>query len=173
MPDGTAMRFEDHLRLILRALGHWLVTRVWVSLIAGALWWAGLRFLHVPLALLWAILAGLLQFIPHFGPALALIPPAIAAAVSGGGERFVLVLILYAAITILTGLVIEPLLFKRIARVPVWASLLFPIVLGLLFSFWGVIAAAPLLAVFYAYRSGGLSRPMRPDVRCREGRHLL
>lgn len=158
MPNGTEMRFADHLRLILRALRHWLATRAYVSLIVGALWWAGLRLLHVPLALLWAILAGLAQFIPHFGPALALIPPAIAAAVSGGAERFFLVLIIYAAITILTGLVIEPLLFKRVARVPVWASLAFPIVLGLLFSFWGVIVAAPLLAIFYAYRAPGSSR---------------
>jgi predicted PurR-regulated permease PerM len=152
-PNGTAMRFEDHLRLVIRALWHWFVTRVYVSLIVGALWWAGLWFLHVPLALIWAILAGLLQFIPHFGPALALIPPAIAAAVSGGGERFLLVLVFYAGITILTGLVLEPLLFKRVARVPIWASLVFPIVLGMLFSFWGVIVAAPLLAIFYAYRT--------------------
>jgi predicted PurR-regulated permease PerM len=147
------MRFEDHLRLVLRALWNWFVARVYASLIVGALWWAGLWLAHVPLAIVWAILAGLLQFIPHLGPALALIAPAIAAAVSGGGERFLLVLVFYAGITILTGLVLEPWLFKRVARVPIWASLLFPIVLGMLFSFWGVIVAAPLLAVFYAYRA--------------------
>ncbi len=147
------MRFEDHLRLVFRALRDWLVARVYVSLIVAAIWWAALWFLHVPLALVWAILAGMLQFIPHLGPALALIPPAIAAAFSGGGERFLLVLLIYAGVTILTGLVLEPWLFKRVARVPIWASLVFPIVLGMLFSFWGVIAAAPLLAVFYAYRT--------------------
>jgi predicted PurR-regulated permease PerM len=42
---------------------------------------------------------------------------------------------------------------KRTAKVPVWASVLAPIVLGVLWPFWGVLAAAPLLAVFYAYRA--------------------
>jgi predicted PurR-regulated permease PerM len=37
--------------------------------------------------------------------------------------------------------------------VPIWASILAPIVLGMIFSFWGVLLAAPLLAVVYAYRA--------------------
>jgi hypothetical protein len=37
-------------------------------------------------------------------------------------------------------------------RVPFWASVLTPIVLGIVFPFWGVLFAAPLLAIIYAYR---------------------
>jgi predicted PurR-regulated permease PerM len=37
--------------------------------------------------------------------------------------------------------------------VPMWASLLTPIVLGILIPFWGVLLAPPLLAVVYAYKA--------------------
>ncbi|MDE3135409.1 MAG: AI-2E family transporter [Acidobacteriota bacterium] len=146
------MNPEDHLRRIGEALRAWLVARTYDSLVVGAAWWAGLRLLHVPLALLWAVLAALLQFVPHIGPVVALVGPAVAAAVSGGEDRFFLVLALFGGITILNGLVIEPLFFKRVARIPIWASLLAPIVLGLAFSFWGVILAAPLLAIYYSFQ---------------------
>jgi predicted PurR-regulated permease PerM len=152
------MNLEDHLRRIGEALWGWFVARTWDSLVVGAAWWVGLRLLHVPLAPLWAVLAALLQFVPHIGPAMALVGPAVAAAISGGEDRFFLVLAVYAGITLLNGLVIEPLFFKRVAHIPVWASLVVPVVLGLAFSFWGVILAAPLLAIYFSYRP----RPRRP-----------
>ena len=145
------MDLEDHLRRIGGALWGWLVARAWDSLVLGVAWWAGLRLLHVPLAPLWAVLAALLQFVPHIGPVLALVGPAAAAAIAGGEDRFFLVLVLYSGITILNGLLVEPLFFKRVAHIPIWASLLVPIALGLVFSFWGVVLAAPLLAVYYSY----------------------
>jgi predicted PurR-regulated permease PerM len=42
---------------------------------------------------------------------------------------------------------------RRTAKVPIWASILAPIVLGILWPFWGVLVAAPLLAVVYAYKA--------------------
>ena len=104
------------------------------------------------------MLAALLQFVPHIGPVVALVGPAAAAAISGGEDRFFLVLALYSGITVLNGLVVEPLFFKRVAHIPVWSSLLVPVALGLVFSFWGVILAAPLLAIYFSYGP----RPPRP-----------
>jgi predicted PurR-regulated permease PerM len=48
---------------------------------------------------------------------------------------------------------------KRTAKVPMWASILTPIVLGIVIPFWGVLLAPPLLAVLYAYKSRQ-SRPL-------------
>jgi predicted PurR-regulated permease PerM len=47
---------------------------------------------------------------------------------------------------------------RRTARVPIWASLLVPILLSLFFGFWGLLLAAPLLAVIFAYRAHAKSR---------------
>jgi predicted PurR-regulated permease PerM len=107
----------------------------------------------VPWAPLWAALAAVLQFIPHLGPVMALAGPAFAAVISGGFMRLIYVFILYAVVAVVDGLVLQPYLMKRTARVPIWASILAPIVLGMIFSFWGVLLAAPLLAVVYAYRA--------------------
>jgi predicted PurR-regulated permease PerM len=41
---------------------------------------------------------------------------------------------------------------KRTVKVPVWASVITPIVFGIVWPFWGVLVAPPLLAVVYAYR---------------------
>ena len=43
-------------------------------------------------------------------------------------------------------------------RVPIWASLLVPVLLGIALPFWGVLFAPPLLAVIYAYR--GAPKPV-------------
>ncbi|MHB8753743.1 MAG: AI-2E family transporter [Candidatus Acidiferrales bacterium] len=118
-----------------QAVWRWLVTRCYDALIVALMWFAGLRYLHVPWAPFWAILGGLLHFIPHFGLVLALAGPAIAAAISGGGTRFLYVLILYAGIVVTDGLVIQPWLMKGVARVHFWISLFAPILLGLVFSF--------------------------------------
>ena len=51
------------------------------------------------------------------------------------------------------GFLHQPYLMKRTAKVPVWASILAPIVLGMIIPFWGVLLAPPLLAVLYAYKA--------------------
>jgi predicted PurR-regulated permease PerM len=63
------------------------------------------------------------------------------------------VLVLYAVIAMLDGLVLQPYIMRRTAKVPIWASVLAPIVLGIVWPFWGVLVAPPLLAVLYAYRA--------------------
>ena len=63
------------------------------------------------------------------------------------------VLILYAVIAIVDGFLLQPYIMKRTAKVPVWASILAPIVLGMVIPFWGVLLAPPLLAVLYAYKA--------------------
>lgn len=64
---------------------------------------------------------------------------------------------LYAGIALVDGFVLQPYLMKRTAKVPIWASILAPIVLGFLIPFWGVLLAPPLLAIVYAYKSRRIS----------------
>ncbi len=150
--------FKEHLHTTGVALKRWLIAQSYDALAVGLLWFVGLMILRVPWTPLWAVLAAVLQFIPHFGPVVSLIGPSIAAAFSGGFWRFLYVLILYALIVVVDGLLLQPIIMKRTARVPLWASILAPIVLGLLFSFWGVLVAAPLLAIVYAFREKAQAR---------------
>ena len=129
------------------------------------MWWAGLTYLHIAWAPFWAVLAALFQFIPHFGPVLTFIGPAFAAILTGGFESFLWVLGLYGIIIVLDGLVLQPLIMRRTARVPIWASLIVPIVLSLMLGFWGLVLAAPLLAVIFAYRAVAKKRAADAEAR--------
>ena len=72
------MQFQYHANLTLGALRRWLIAQCYDSLMVSALWLAALIWLKVPWAPFWALLAGALQFIPHFGPLLTLLGPAMA-----------------------------------------------------------------------------------------------
>jgi predicted PurR-regulated permease PerM len=128
------------------------------ALCIAVMWLIGLLLLRVPLAPAWALIAGLMAFVPNFGGVIAIIGPSISILFSGHDEsRFFYLLGMYAVIVVIDQLLLQPMLMKRTTRVPIWASLVFPIVLGILIPFWGVLLAPPLLAIFYAFR-----RPRNP-----------
>jgi predicted PurR-regulated permease PerM len=146
--------YTDHLRTAGGALKRWFVATLKDAAAVGTLWLAGLLLLGVPLAPLWAVLGAIFQFVPNLGPVLSLVGPALALLASGADRmRFVYLLILFAGITLIDGLALQPLLMKQSNRVPIWVSILAPIALGLAIPFWGVLLAPPLLAVVYAFRS--------------------
>jgi predicted PurR-regulated permease PerM len=147
------MDFGEHARLTGGALKNWAVAQLQDSIAVGLLWWLGLYLLKVPWAPFWALLASVLQIVPHIGPILGVLGPALAAAIHWKDfEHSLYVLMLYAAIVIIDNFVLQPYIMKRTARVPIWASIFAPIVLGIILPFWGVLLSAPLLAVFYAYK---------------------
>lgn len=148
------MDFRDHLRTTGGALRNWALAQFQDSLAVGVLWLVGLYVLQVPLAPMWAVIAAVAQVVPHFGPILGLLGPVLTATIKWTDwEHPLSVLGLYAVIAVLDGLVLQPYIMRRTARVPIWASVLAPIVLGIIWPFWGVLVAPPLLAVVYAYRS--------------------
>lgn len=148
------MYLGNHLRITGGALKTWLLAQIQDSIVVGLLWLIGLHFLKIPLAPIWAMSAAFLQFIPHLGPALGMIGPVLAATIGWADwEHPLYVLMLYAGIALVDGFFLQPIIMKRTAKVPIWASILAPIVLGFLIPFWGVLLAPPLLAVVYAYRA--------------------
>jgi len=146
--------FWDHFRVTGGALKNWLVAQLEDSLAVGLLWLVGLLIIGVPWAPFWAMLGAAFQFVPQIGAVLGVVGPALTAMFKWGDwEHPIYVLILYAVIAIVDGFLLQPYLMKRTARVPVWASILTPIVLGIIIPFWGVLLAPPLLAVLYAYKA--------------------
>ena len=149
------MKLHSHLRTTGSALKNWFIATLQDAAAVGAMWLIGLLILRVPLAFVWAIIGGACQFIPNFGPLIAVIGPALTtlfASQSDAMMHLLYVFMLYAIIAVIDGLVLQPYLMKRSNKVPIWASILAPIVLGIVIPFWGVLLAPPLLAVIYAYR---------------------
>lgn len=101
VPDG----YQADFRRMLRELGYvwnsYLRGQVTLSLIMGIAMYVLARFLGIPNAIFLAIFAGLMEFIPNIGPALAMVPAAIIAlfsqsltisALSGLGFALVVIL---------------------------------------------------------------------------------
>jgi predicted PurR-regulated permease PerM len=100
--------------------------------------------------------------VPYFGPILGLLGPVLAATFKWmDWEHPLAVLGIYGVIALVDGLLLQPYIMKRTAKVPVWASVFAPIVLGVIWPFWGVLVAPPLLAVLYAYRARRKDRGTR------------
>jgi predicted PurR-regulated permease PerM len=150
----TSVDFGEHFRVTGGALKNWFIAQLQDSLAVGLLWLIGLLMIRVPAAPLWALLGAFFQFVPQIGAVLGVIGPALTAMFKWGDwEHPLYVLMLYAGIAIVDGFLLQPYIMKRTAKVPVWASILAPIVLGIVIPFWGVLLAPPLLAVVYAYKA--------------------
>lgn len=148
------MTTADHFRITTSALGRWAIAQLQDSIAVFLLWLLGLWIIRVPWFPLWAALAGVLQIIPHLGPILGLLAPALAAAFRWRDWQHPLyVVILYAVIVVVDGFLLQPYIMRRVARVPMWASILIPLILGFVIPFWGFLLAPPLLAVIYAYKA--------------------
>jgi predicted PurR-regulated permease PerM len=145
----------QHLRTAGTALVNWWRAASIEALCVAVLWLIGLEILRVPLAPAWALVAGLMAFVPNIGGVIALIGPVFSILVTGKDlERLAFLLGIYAIIVVIDQLVLQPWLMKRMARVPLWASILVPLVLAFnpITPFWGVLLAPPLLAIVYAFR---------------------
>lgn len=144
---------RDSARIAGTALVNWWRAVSIEALCVAVLWWIGLALLGIPLAPVWALIGGLMTFVPNFGGVITVIFPVMMVLFSGRDlYRLGLVLGLYAVIVIIDQLVLQPWLLKRVTRVPIWASILVPILLGIIIPFWGVLLGPPLLAIVYAFR---------------------
>src|ERR1700737_5258966 len=128
----------DQFRITASALKHWAIAQLEDSITVGVLWLIGLWIIGVPWAPLWAVLAAALQIVPHLGPVLSLVGPVLAALLRWQDwEHPLFVLILYAVIVVVDGLLLQPYIMRRVAKVPMWASILAPVILGFEIPSWG------------------------------------
>lgn len=144
---------QRHARTAGGALFNWLKAVSLEALCVAVLWWVGLLLLHIPLALVWALIGGLMTFVPNFGGVITVIFPVLMVLFSGRDiYRLGFVLGLYAIIVVVDQLVLQPLLLKKVSRIPIWASIVVPIAMGIIIPFWGVLLGPPLLAIIYAFK---------------------
>ena len=152
-PGKFSAKSAVHLRTAGTALVNWWRAVTIEGLCVAVLWLIGLLLLQVPLAPVWALIAGLMTLVPNIGGVIALLGPAFSILVSQPDMyRLCFLLGMYAVIVVIDQLMLQPLIMKRVTRVPVWASILAPIVLGIIIPFWGILLAPPLLAIVYAFR---------------------
>lgn len=145
VPIPRRQRFKYVLDNVGYMLFWWMIGRFIDMLLIGVLTGIGLWLLNIPLVLTLSILAGLLTFIPNFGPIISAIP-ALLLAIPAGLEKFLYVILLYVIIHAIEGYIISPIVQEKTALVPAVLTLVVQIGFGILFGFLGLAMATPIAA---------------------------
>jgi predicted PurR-regulated permease PerM len=126
-------------------IGLWMQGQVLLGLLISVLVYLGLTIFKVKNALLLAILAGVFELIPVFGPILSAIPAIIAAIFDGGGlTKGLLVAGLYLIIQQFENHLIYPLVVRKIVGVSPIVVILAFIIGGKLAGFLGILLSVPI-----------------------------
>ena len=128
------------------ALGGWLSGMTISATTIFLLSWAGLSLLKAPLALLSALVCGLLTFVPTIGPTTATLLPA-GLALLQSPELMISVLIFRLVLQNLEAFVLTPLLLRQTVNLLPTVALTAQLSLGALLGLPGVLLALPLVVV--------------------------
>ena len=132
-------------------IGLWMQGQIILAVIVAMLVFLGLTLLRVDNALLLAVLAGIFEIIPIFGPILAAIPAVTLALVADGMTSALLVIGLYVIIQQFENQLIYPLVVRKIVGVPPLVSILALIIGGKLAGFVGLLVAVPLATMLMEF----------------------
>jgi len=124
----------------------WLIGKAGSMIFIGILTWIGLSIIGVPLALTLGLIAGLLSFIPNFGPILSALP-AILLAFIDSPITAVYVLGLYIGVQLIESNLVTPLIERETVELPPALTIIFQLALSVLIGGLGLVLATPLLAM--------------------------
>lgn len=134
------------LQAVGDTLGKWLKGQLLAMLIVAVSTAIGLLIIGVPMALVLALIAGLLNFIPNIGPLIAMVP-AVLVALMQGPTTALLVVGLYLLVQALESNLITPQIQKRMINMPPALILIAQLFMGVLTGGWGLVLATPLTAI--------------------------
>ena len=146
IPKKGQQKGEDVLGKLGENLKKWLKGKIFSMAVVMILTAIGLAIIGVPMWLVLAIIAGLLSFIPNFGPLIALIPavlvglmqsPATAAIVAG----------LYILIQVVESNFITPMVQQKLINTPPALIITAQLLISPLTGGWGLVLATPLMLI--------------------------
>lgn len=134
-----------------RKIALWLQGQVVLGLIVGILVYIVLTIVGMPYALMLAVLAGLLEIIPVFGPIIASVPAILLAFSYKGVGTGLLIIVLYFVIHQLESQVFYPLVVKKVVGISPILVIIALVVGAKLAGVVGALIAVPLAAAFMEY----------------------
>ncbi len=152
---------EARLRRLFGAVNRYMLIKTLTSLATALCVWVWLWVLGIDFAILWAILAFLLNFIPYVGAVLMAIPAVLLALVQTDPRTTLLVILGYLTINAAIGNILEPRMMGRglgISMLAVFLSLLF---WGWVLGTVGAFLSVPLtMALMIAFDGSSQTRPI-------------
>jgi len=145
-PIAKRARVAEILNSVYETLRWWLIGKVGSMIFIGVLTWIGLSIIGVPLALTLGLIAGLLSFIPNFGPIISALPALLLAFIDSPVTA-VYVLGLYVGVQLVESNVVTPIIERETVELAPALTIVFQLGLGALVGGLGLVLATPLLAV--------------------------
>lgn len=127
-------------------LKQWLKGQFISMVIIFSLIGISLRIIGFPMWLTLAIITGILNFIPNFGPFMTLILAALIG-LTIDLQTTLIVAIIYLVAQGLEGMVITPLIQQRMINIPPVLLIVSQVIIATLTGFWGLVVAAPLMVI--------------------------
>ena len=140
-------RARVRTRRFLRSVYRYLLIKSATSTATGVIIGVGLAIIGVDFALLWGILAGLLNFIPNIGSIIAAVPALLFAVLGLGPLEGLVVLAMYVAVNVLIGSVLEPRFMGRSLGLSPLVVLVSLLVWGWVFGPVGMLLSIPLTMI--------------------------
>lgn len=145
-PPGGKASAKIVIDRISLALKGWLKGMLLAMLLIAILSLSGLTLLGIPMALTLALMAGLLNFIPNFGPLIAMVP-AVLLGLTVGPNMAIIIAAMYILIQTLESNVITPMVQKRMIDLPPALTIISQLLMGAVSGVLGILLATPLLAI--------------------------
>ncbi|MBE9585601.1 AI-2E family transporter [Mucilaginibacter sp. JRF] len=133
----------DRLSFVLKG---WMKGMLLAMCLIAVLTVTGLSVVGIPMALTLALLAGLLNFIPNFGPLIAMVP-AVLLGFMDSANTAIIIAIMYILIQTLESNIITPMVQKKMIDLPPALTIISQVLMGTLSGVLGILLATPILAV--------------------------
>ncbi|MDP9141220.1 MAG: AI-2E family transporter, partial [Pseudomonadota bacterium] len=138
LPKHRRQRGRQFLKECANTLRLWLYGQGISMLLVTVVTYIGLAMLDVPLAPLLALIAGLTNFVPYVGPFVGA-APALVVSLGVGMQTALSVALLFVAIQFFEGNIVQPMVQKRISRLPPALTILSQTIMGTLFGAIGIV----------------------------------
>ncbi|VYU06421.1 AI-2E family transporter [Metakosakonia massiliensis] len=135
------------LHRALKGVSHYLALKTLLSLWTGVIIWAGLTLMGIQFALMWGVLAFLLNYVPNIGSVISAIPPMIQALLFNSVYECLLVGALFLVVHMVIGNILEPRMMGHRLGMSTLVVFLSLLVWGWLLGPVGMLLSVPLTSV--------------------------
>ena len=146
VPVKERQKANDVLDKVGLNLKKWLKGQLFAMLVVFVLTAVGLAIIGVPMWLALALIAGILNFIPNFGPLIAMVPAVLVALLQSPATAL-WVAILYVLVQVAESNFITPMVQHRMINIPPALVIIAQLFIAPLTGGWGLVLATPLMVI--------------------------
>jgi predicted PurR-regulated permease PerM len=146
VPPRGRGKADDVLDNLGESMKQWILGKIFAMFVVFVLTAIGLKIMGMPMWLALALIAGFLNFIPNFGPLIAMIP-AVLVALSQGPQTALIVVGLYLLVQFLESNLITPKIQQRLTSVPPALIITSQLIVASFAGIWGIALATPIILI--------------------------